>query len=146
MPQTTAGLRILKDGARSPSDIVYVAEQESVLVGVGHGGAQRSDNLLRRGYDAEILLLYVLPAFQRRGVGVQLLASMARALATHGYHEATSWVARESVAARRFYARYGGQVVAEQEHIVATAVMMEFAYAWTDLGMLQRMTTADLPL
>jgi len=145
LPLTPGGLQILKDTLRNPSIIVHVAEYESALIGFGCGGAQRSDNLARRGYDSEIRLLYVLPALQRRGIGARLLASMARALAKHGYCEATSWVARESVAARRFYAHYGGQVVAEQEHIVDHAVMMEFAYAWTELGILQRVAAAGIP-
>jgi GNAT superfamily N-acetyltransferase len=138
---------MLEAAAGDGSSIIHVVELKSALIGVGYCGIQRSENLAIRGYDAEIRLLYVLPDFQRRGIGAQLLASMARALAAGGFLEATSWVARESAAARRFYAHYGGRVVAEQERRERTidddnTVKMEFAYAWTQLGVLQQVAAA----
>jgi len=137
LPLSAAGLATVRLAARTKPTLVHVAEQDGMLIGVGCCARQANGNLAVRGYDGEINLILVLPDYQRQGVGAQLMASMARDLSQRGFHEVTSWVKRENAAARRFYTHHGGQVVAEREHAVDNTVVLEFAYAWTQLGGLQ---------
>jgi hypothetical protein len=41
--------------------------------------------------------------------------------------------ASDNLRARRFYERYAGQVIAEREDVRDRAVLLEWAYGWSDL-------------
>ena len=65
---------------------------EEGVVGFGVAGPRRGgrDPVLR-AYDGEIQLLYLLPRYQRRGHGVQLMTAMARVMRARGMDSALVW-------------------------------------------------------
>lgn len=132
--------KILDEPLTPASTAVYVAEFENRIVGFGSCGAQRTEALKLRSYDAEIIAIYVLKAFQRHAIGRQLLSALASHLSQSGFVAAGLWVLRDNAQARRFYERYGAQVIAEREDVRKDAVLSEVAYGWIRLAELARIT------
>lgn len=95
--------------------------------------ATRGDSK-EKGYDGEIGAIYVLKAFQRSSFGKRLLFEMAANLLERGFRAVSLWVLRDNATARRFYERYGAQVVAEREDVRKDTVLVEVAYGWADLA------------
>lgn len=133
--------QILRQPATSASTAVYVIESDRKIIGLGSCGSQRTRTLKERGYDAEIYALYVLKAFQRRAIGTRLLTAMAANLSARRFSAFSLWVLRDNAAARQFYERHGGKVVAEQEDVRASGVLVEVAYGWMDPAELARATS-----
>jgi ribosomal protein S18 acetylase RimI-like enzyme len=133
--------QILSAPATSSSSVVYLAEIEGTIVGFGSCGSQRTEALKEKGYDGEIGAIYVLKASQRHAIGTRLLYAMASALSKRGFGSASLWVLRDNAPARRFYERYGAEVIAEREDVSADGVLIEMAYGWTNLLEVARLTS-----
>jgi GNAT superfamily N-acetyltransferase len=131
--RATAWAKIMRDPATEHSAVVYLAEQESSIIGFGACGAQRTENLREKGYDGEFGAIYVLRAFQGQGIGGCLLGKMSLDLLARGFSAAALWVLRDNPTARRFYDRRAGKIIAEREDIRDGAVLVELAYGWLDL-------------
>jgi ribosomal protein S18 acetylase RimI-like enzyme len=135
--RTAAWSRMLAEPARATA--VFVAELGGRIIGFGSCGAQRTEGLKARGYDGEISAIYVLKAFQRRALGTRLLCAMGSSLTASGFGAMSLWVLRENAPARRFYERYGGEVIAEKEDVRPEGVLLEVAYGWRELAELARL-------
>jgi GNAT superfamily N-acetyltransferase len=104
---------------------MYVAETAAEeVVGFGHGGSERSGNPV---YTGELYAIYLLAAYQRRGLGHQLLQAVVNGLLTHGLASLLVWVLAANPS-RAFYEALGGQYVAEQGITIGTARLTEVAY------------------
>ena len=135
-----AWAKILREPATEQSAaVVYLAEQESSIIGFGACGAQRTENLRDKGYDGEFGAIYVLRAFQRQGIGAYLLGKMSLDLLARGFSAAALWVLRDNPTARRFYEHHGGKIIAEREDVRDGTVLVELAYGWADLKTLDRL-------
>lgn len=80
----------------------------------------------------EVYTLYVLPDFQERGIGRQLLAGAFAALVERRYRCGFLWALRDNHA-RYFYERAGGKLVAERRERLWGCVTDQVCYGWTDL-------------
>jgi ribosomal protein S18 acetylase RimI-like enzyme len=118
---------------------VYLAQIDKEIVGFGSCVSQRTQTLKDSGYDGEISAIYVLRAFQRRALGMRLLHAMASDLSGRGFTAVSLWVLRDNAPARRFYERYGAQVVAEREESRPDGALSEVAYGWMKLAELVRL-------
>ena len=127
-------------GEPSGATMVFVAESAGDIVGFGSCGPQRSEALRTKGYDGEISAIYVLKAFQRRALGARLLFAMASGMQARGLKAVSLWVLRDNTPARRFYERYGGEVIAEREDVRPEGVLLEVAYGWPELVEFLRLT------
>ena len=67
--------------------------------------------------------MYVLRAFQRKGIGARLLRIMASDLVSRTLTAASLWVLRDNPVARRFYERNGAQLIDEREDVRNDAVL-----------------------
>jgi GNAT superfamily N-acetyltransferase len=124
------------------------ADSQSVMVAaeVGHGvvgmaslGQGRTSDLPPAGRFApgagtvgEIYTLYVLPEFQERGIGRQLLAAAFSALLSRGIERAYLWTIRDHQA-RFFYERMGGTTIAERKQKLWGTDVPQLAFGWADL-------------
>jgi GNAT superfamily N-acetyltransferase len=131
--RAAAWANIMREPATEHSAVVYLAEQESSIIGFGACGAQRTESLRARGYDGEFGALYVLRAFQGQGIGACLLGKMSLDLLVRGFCAAALWVLRDNPRARRFYEHHGGKIIAEREDVRDGASLIELAYGWLDL-------------
>ena len=112
-------------------ETILVGASEGRVAGLGHCGPQRTPTL---PFPGEFFCLYVAPEAQQQGVGTALMIAMARFLLDRGMAGASLWVARDNLAARRFYDRLGGIVWAEKEEARPDFVLAEVAYAWRDVS------------
>ena len=111
--------------------LLFVAQQASGdLVGFAGGGSSRAASL---PHDAEVYVIYVLRAAQRRGCGRRLMAALANALHARGFTSLSLWVLEDNAGARRFYERLGGIVVGEKTELHGGDEFREVAYGWDSL-------------
>jgi GNAT superfamily N-acetyltransferase len=83
----------------------------------------------------EITAIYVLPGWQRQGIGRALVAAGARALGVSGASELAIW-ALEKNPARKFYEKLGGRSAGKRQISVFGQEMTKVCYRWTDLAKL----------
>jgi len=91
------------------------------------GGPERSHHPL---YTGEIYVLYLLPAYQRQGIGRQLTISEVERLVEQEMHSLLIRVLQANAPARRFYEALGGHLVPEVEEQIEErgAVLEQVAY------------------
>ena len=83
----------------------------------------------------EISSIYLLAAWQRKGLGRRLLASAARHLAALSYESLAIW-ALEANHARAFYEAMGGALADQRQIRFAGAVLDEVCYRWPEIASL----------
>ncbi len=97
---------------------VLVAEDRSGVAGFASFGPTRDDE--DRRMVGEIMAIYLAPYAWGKGVGRELMASAAGALAAMGYGQTTLWVLDGNERARRFYEAAGfkpdGAVKEDRSH------------------------------
>jgi GNAT superfamily N-acetyltransferase len=117
-------------GIADRSSRVYVAEDESGVVGFASGGRERAGEI---GYAGELYAIYVLDRAQRRGTGRELVSAVVGGLRAMGLADMIVWVLRDNPSARRFYEHLGGVYVRSQPITIGQATLEEVAYAWRRL-------------
>lgn len=114
-----------------PGNASFVAESETRgVIGFINGGPERTGRNSR--FFSEVYVLYLLPDYQRRGVGRDLMTAFAAEVMKIGLRSMLVWVLSENPS-RAFYAALGGEEVAEKSIQMGGAKLMEVAYAWTDV-------------
>lgn len=119
-------------------EYIYVAENEAgLLVGVAMGGPERSHHPL---YSGEIYFLYLLPVYQRQGIGRGLTVSVMERLVEQDMSSLLIRVLKANAPARRFYEALGGQLVPDvEEQIEERGALLDLvAYGWRDVSELLR--------
>ncbi len=84
----------------------FVAGPRGTVLGIADVAPTRDEDLDREAV-TEVLVLYVDPAAQRRGIGGALLAAAVDHARTTGAAEVVLWVAEANVGARAFYEAAG---------------------------------------
>ena len=126
----------VRDHAQS---VIVASEADDGVVGFASFGPARHRDRPPVGRFAgeadkvgEIYTLYVLPDFQERGIGRQLLAAAFAALVDKRYGCGVLWALRDNHA-RYFYERVGGKVIAERQERQWGRVTDQVCYGWADL-------------
>lgn len=142
---TIAGMDIEKETARwtarlqaPPGDsFLYTAEiwegeggslaQAPSVVGFCGGGPDRDAD---PEYSGELYAIYVLQAYQGKGVGRMLVQAAVDWLRQRGYGSMVIWVLRDNQPARRFYEVLGGKAVRERMIEIGGAQLPEVGYGY----------------
>jgi len=122
---------------------VLVAEDFGIgICGFGNAGPLRGEEV--QGYSGEFKTLYLLPAYQRRGIGRALLGRLAVELLQRGHASALAWVLASNPACG-FYEAMGGTICAQrlapdsedgdEDEGDSPA---DLAYGWSDLAALAK--------
>lgn len=126
--------RVLDD---PEANAIYVAEDASgIVVGFAHGGREQSGDPV---YTGELYAVYVLEAYQGKGLGRRLMAKVADRLVQMGRPAMLLWVLADNVQGRCFYERLGGQTVREQQIDIGGTQYTEVAYGWREVSALAGM-------
>lgn len=113
---------------------LFVAETENgEIVGFAGGGRQNNPDY---PYDSEIYVIYILPEFQRSGLGQRLMSATAGKLQELGYRSLMLWVLLENEESRRFYEKLGGKLAGRDEYLRWDQTHALAAYAWDSLDVL----------
>jgi len=117
-------------GIGDSSTRVYVAEDQTGVVGFASGGPERAGE---SGYEGELYAIYVLSGAQRRGFGRELVKAVVAGLSEMRLRDMIIWVLRDNPEARGFYERLGGKYVRSQPITIGKATLQEVAYGWARL-------------
>lgn len=118
-----------KDG-----NFTYVAEDRTgQIVGFANGGIERAGI---PGYQGELNAIYILENYQQRGVGRELVRVVAERLSQMKLNSMLVWVLEDN-SASRFYEKLGGKQVTRKEIERGGTKLIEIAYGWTDISILQ---------
>jgi GNAT superfamily N-acetyltransferase len=112
----------------SPS-IFYVAEADGSIVGFAAGGPERTGHAV---YKTEIYAIYLLQAYQGRGIGRALVKAVVEQLLSRGFTTMLIWVAAKNPATH-FYAALGGQPFASKTEPFGESAIEEIAFGYDDL-------------
>ena len=105
------------------------------ICGFGNVGPLRDDPIA--GYTGEFKTLYLLPAYQRRGIGRDFLRRLAQLLLDHGHDSALAWVLAANPACG-FYEAMGGEICGQREEQSEEGdIIADVAYGWTNLAQLR---------
>jgi GNAT superfamily N-acetyltransferase len=118
--------RVIVEG----SSKVYLAEDETGVVGFASGGRERAGE---QGYKGELYAIYVVDAAKRRGFGRELVRAMVGGLRELALGDMIVWVLRDNSPARAFYERLGGVYVRSQPTTIGRATVEEVSYGWRRL-------------
>ena len=114
-----------------PGRCCFVAiDAAGQLVGFAAGGPQPEADL---PYTGELYAIYLLRTAQGIGIGRQLAAHVASALAAEGHRTLLIWVLASNPACR-FYEALGGHPVSRRQVADAGVTLDEVAYGWEDIG------------
>jgi len=115
---------------KSPGVAVFVADNAGEdVVGVAICGPEQSQDPV---YQGEIYMLYVLPQYQRQGIGRALVAACVQHLEQQlAIRTLLIWTMAESPY-RRFYTSLGGRVVREKTKEIGGKMILEVGYGWED--------------
>lgn len=123
----------LADSVNTPGHWFYVAEVGNDLVGFGHF-LQRYHPTQRR---AELVRLYVLPAYQDQGIGTAILKTGFAVLAKTGMQQCFVSVQASNVPARKFYEYHGFTFHRNHGQFLGTQIVIMAEY-------IRPITPADL--
>ena len=116
------------------TSMVFVAEGPAgEIVGFAAAGPERSGDPV---YAGEVPAIYLLEAYQHRGIGRHLMRAVADHLAAHGMETMLLWVLAANPA-RQFYEALGGRPVRSHAIDIGGVTLDEIAYGWTDLAPLR---------
>lgn len=107
----------------------FVMYNEEEIVGFVSGGPERTK---RFNYESEIYTIYLLPKYQKKGLGARLLKVFAEEMKREGYQSLLVWILKKNPSSR-FYERYDAQPVGEEETSIREGTYQETAYGWGDL-------------
>jgi N-acetylglutamate synthase-like GNAT family acetyltransferase len=114
---------------KEPALTTLVSEDhDQRIIGFVSGGRLRHQD---ERYQAEISSLYVLRSHQRESHGRRLFLAACNRLAGHGLQGVFVWVLAESPS-RTFYAKLGGEQVAEMSRSFAGKPLKEVGYGWRE--------------
>lgn len=109
---------------------MYVAETpQQGIVGFADFGESRE---IIAGYEGELYAIYLLPEFQRRGIGERLFHEGVKFLVESG-RNSMYLLALEASPYRSFYEKMGGRVVGRKQIEIEGVEYDELVYGWTAL-------------
>jgi GNAT superfamily N-acetyltransferase len=125
-----------RDHLAAEASRVYVAETNGKVCGFISGGPLREPLLDFDGESVgEIAAIYIVFEAQRRRCGRAMMQRLAQNLLREGFKSAVVWVLERNPACG-FYARLGGELVAQKLITIRGADLVEVAYGWKDLRLL----------
>jgi len=115
----------------------FVAEDElRGIIGFVVGGLEQFepyiDDPITSKYDGELLAIYVLDDYQRKGIGAQLVKKVVKVLLEHEINNMLVWVLKESKY-RAFYEKLGGKHLTEKFKEISGDKYEVISYGWDNI-------------
>ena len=106
---------------------VHVAVVDDTVVGFANGGKNRDKDT---PYTGELYAIYLLKAFQKRGIGRILFDSVVADLASERLLPFVTWVLADNPTLD-FYKHTGGRIIRDQDEDFDGRTLKELQLAWT---------------
>ena len=112
----------------------FVAEEAGTVIGFATGGYERYGDSI---YSGEIYTLYVLKSHQRKGIGAELAAALAKQLSNLGLYSNLVQVLSKNPY-RHFYKKINGIYLKNEPIIFAGKSLDAQYYGWVDSTLIYR--------
>ena len=112
---------------------VFVAETDGQVIGFVSSTVLP---IAKMGLQAELSGVYLLPAWQRCGIGKRMVQKVARNLLAQGVNSLLVWVLSENAIARNFFEELSAIKLSQQAYNWDALDLMEVSYGWNDLSVL----------
>lgn len=109
---------------------VFVAENNSEIIGFSNGGKERTGKY--PDYKGELYAIYILEEYQRKGIGKLLLEPVVESLKQENIFSMTVSVLEDNDS-RLFYEYFGARKIDTVELEVAGKELNEVVYGWKDI-------------
>lgn len=107
---------------------VFIAEnEEGQIVGFANGGKERSGQY--SGYDGELYAIYLLEAYQGKGIGSSLAKKVFEYLKEKGFNSMIIFALAENPACK-FYEAIGGKRIGTEEIEIGGEEFTEIVFGW----------------
>ncbi|MCM2344261.1 MAG: GNAT family N-acetyltransferase [Alphaproteobacteria bacterium] len=83
-------------------------------------------------YTAEVLALYILPDYWRKGLGQQLMQAAAARLKERKHKSLCLWVLEKNTRGNAFYKALGGQRCGKKDVTIGNQKLVDVCYGWRD--------------
>lgn len=83
-------------------------------------------------YTAEILAIYILPAYWRKGLGRQLMRAAVTRLKERKHKSLCLWTLEKNARGNAFYKALGGQRCGKKDIIIGDRKLTDVCYGWRD--------------
>lgn len=115
----------------------YVAENEPWnIIGFAVGGLEQFEpnieDPITSKYDGELLAIYVLDSYQRKGFGAQLVQKVVKCLLEHEINSMLVWVLKGSKYCA-FYEKLGGKYLTETYKEIGEDNYAVVSYGWDNI-------------
>ncbi len=111
--------------------VMFLAEEpENQVVGFVVGGPPQEPS---ENFSCELWAIYLLRAFQGKGIGRQLFTRFVDQMLSRGNNSMLLWVLAENPTVK-FYQHMGGVKVHQKEVEMGGKELLEHAYGWHTLG------------
>lgn len=87
---------------------------------------------IRPLYTAEILAIYILPAYWRQGLGKDLMKGAAARLKERKHKSLCLWVLEKNARGNAFYKALGGQRCGKKDVTIGNQKLTDVCYGWRD--------------
>lgn len=87
-------------------------------------------------YTAEILALYILPAYWRQGLGKQLMRAAVTRLKERKHKSLCLWTLEKNTRGNAFYKALGGQRCGKKDVTIGNQKLTDVCYGWRDSGVI----------
>jgi L-amino acid N-acyltransferase YncA len=112
------------------NELLYVAiNEEGRIIGFSSAGKSRSSEYQ---YDGELYAIYILEDYQKRGIGKQLISSVAKELREDGYQSIIVWVLSENPS-KTAYEKLGASPFDSKEIEIGGEMYKEEVLVWKDI-------------
>ncbi len=111
---------------------VFVAEnEEGQIIGFATGGEERSGAY--EDFRGELSTLYIVEAYQSRGIGKRLVKTVIKEIETLGINTMVVSIL-EVNESKHFYEALGGQMIDTVEVEIGGKKLKELVYGWKDIS------------
>jgi GNAT superfamily N-acetyltransferase len=111
-------------------DFLYVAEDAYGKVVGFAGGGRAQDGI--KGYEGELLVMYLLETYQGIGIGRRLFYQVVARLMEMGIYSMFAWALAENPN-HKFYEKLGGEIIGDRLYERGGRYYPAVGYGWKDI-------------
>ncbi|MBP2657026.1 MAG: GCN5-related N-acetyltransferase [Firmicutes bacterium] len=121
--------KLFRENIANKAETIFVLENNNKqIVGVVSGGADRLGI-----YDCELVAIYVLPDYQKKGYGKLLFKKLIEEYKRNSFKSMIIWTFKDNKD-RKFYEILGGTISEDESYSLGGSDVAIVAYTWQDIN------------
>lgn len=121
--------QLLKEHIKEQKETIILLENDDgKIIGMVSGGKDRSG-----AFDCEIVAIYILPEYQKKGYGKQLFKYIIEDHKNNNCRSMIVWTFKENKD-QKFYEKLGGTIQKTSIHVIGDKEIPLVGYVWEDIN------------